>query len=282
MNIQSCYKLLDVPENASNEAVAASFKKLAHKYHPDKNRERTEWANEVMTKLNLAYSAIMSHRFQQGMENGKKSDPVQKEEAPQKARENRHAKPGKTRIEEEYLIQSFIRLRENTKESLYKFFQFSLYNLARREMVSNRGTYNNIVHSLRKSYHGIGKLIKQTDDSELLEHFNTFKNMIFNFYRAAECLNIIDSYTSQYEVNAYRSYKRGDDALHLAHKELFFDRHNRGRFDQDTVLPRLAEAELIFQRTILNFPKSGWLVETTIKLEYVQSLKNYIQVFFNE
>ncbi|PKL41241.1 MAG: hypothetical protein CVV44_01000 [Spirochaetae bacterium HGW-Spirochaetae-1] len=282
MNIQSCYKLLDVPENASNEAVAASFKKLAHKYHPDKNRERTEWANEVMTKLNLAYSAIMSHRFQQGMENGKKSDSVQKEETPQKPREKRHTKPGKTRIEEEYLIQSFIRLRENTKESLYKFFQFSLYNLARREMVSNRGTYNNIVHSLRKSYHGIGKLIKQTDDDELLEHFNTFKNMIFNFYRAAECLNIIDSYTSQYEVNAYRSYKRGDDALHLAHKELFFDRHNRGKFDQDKVLPRLAEAELIFQRTILNFPKSGWLVETAIKLEYVQSLKNYIQVFFNE
>lgn len=56
--------------------------------------------------------------------------------------------------------------------------------------------------------------------------------MIFDFYRASECLNIIDSYNDSYEVDAYRMYKRGDEHLHKAEKELFYDRHNRGFLDK--------------------------------------------------
>ena len=84
------------------------------------------------------------------------------------------------------------------------------------------------MHSLRKSYHGITTLSKRTEDRELLQHFSTFKSMIFNFYRSAECLNVNDSYADQYEVNAYRLYRSADESLMIALKELFYDRHNQG------------------------------------------------------
>jgi len=285
MHISHYYKLLDIPVNASDEAVAASFKKLALKYHPDKNRDRVEWANEAMKKLNMAYSTIMSHRFEsteipvpekEKKPEPKKTPPREKKSKPEARQDADHE------IEKEFLIKSFIQIRESAKESLYKFFQYSLYNIKRREQVSNRGTYNTIVFSLRKSYHSIRKLAKKTKDPELMEHFDVFSKMLFNFYRAAECLNVIDSYNNQYDVDAYRSYKAGDEALHLAHRELFYDRHNRGFFKSGIVTSNILESEQIFKNTVKYYPGSSWVVETNIKLEYVIALKVYIELFFSE
>ena len=65
MNIDQCYQILNVTEQSTDDEIARSFKKLAVKYHPEKNRERKEWANETMKKVNQAYSTLMSFRFKQ-------------------------------------------------------------------------------------------------------------------------------------------------------------------------------------------------------------------------
>ena len=290
MDINQCYTLLNVPESASNELISRAFKQLAHKYHPDKNRERVEWANEKMTSLNLAYSFIMSYRFEmEKMEtdegdhehpsgdNGKKSPPPRKKQAgsgPFNYYENID--------NDEYLINRFAKLREITKEALYKFFQYNLNNFNRRETPVNRGIFNRIVLSLRQTYHAVKKLIEQTNDPELLEHFNVFIKMIFNFYRSTECMNIIDSYSNQTDVDAFRLYRYGDETLHKAHKEIFYDRHNRGTFRMGVAQANLMDAIGIFRTVMRGYPRSSWIVETDIKLQYALSLKQYLDLFFNE
>ena len=47
------YKLLDVSKDASNRDIRKAFKKLALKYHPDKNSE--DDAHEKFLKINRAY-----------------------------------------------------------------------------------------------------------------------------------------------------------------------------------------------------------------------------------
>lgn len=164
---------------------------------------------------------------------------------------------------------------------MYRYFQYTLYNFHRREERGNRKVYNDIIVSLRKSYHLIKKYSSLTRDRELIEHFNVFSKMIFDFYKASECLNIIDSYNDSYEVDAYRLYRRGDEHLNKSEKEMFFDRHNRGFFERKKAIPDLLEAENTFRKTLQMYKNSSWAVETSIKLEYVLSLKVYITLFFS-
>lgn len=271
MEIWQCCNILNVNSDASDEAIASAYRRLALKFHPDRNRENPEQAHRAMTNLNAAYSELMSWRFQNiNPENKAKADaPVPKTPAEQER-------------EEEALLRAFIKLREAAKEELYRFFQYGLYNLARREGGANPQIFARIVKRLRISYHGIDALEKRTKDGDLLEHFSVFKKMIFDFYRASECLNVNNSYRDMYETEAYRSYKKGDEALASAAKELFYDRHNRGFLKGETAAAGVIDAEIFFKRTLLHFSRSSWTVETKIKLEFAESLKKYMQLFFSD
>ncbi len=165
---------------------------------------------------------------------------------------------------------------------MYRYFQYSLYNFHRREQGGNRKIYNDMIISLRKSYHLLKKFSTRTDDRELLIHFDVFSKLVFDFYRASECLNVIDSYRDSYEVDAYRMYRKGDEFLLKGEKELFYDRHNRGFFDRRKAVPEILDAENLFRRTLQLYKNSSWAVETAIKLEYAVTLKTYISLFFSE
>ena len=66
MDIERCYTILQVEKGSTSEEITRSFRAMALKYHPDKNPQRREWANEQMKVLNTAYSTLMSYRFSQG------------------------------------------------------------------------------------------------------------------------------------------------------------------------------------------------------------------------
>ena len=283
MNIDKCYSTLRVTSSSTNEEITRSFKKLALQYHPDRNRDRTEWANNAMTSLNLAYTSLMAFRFKnEKIQNKKqgKSSPTPKQPRPAPGKKVKPADRYQT--DREYLIRRFIKLRESSKDSLYRYFQYNLYNLHRRENIHNTGIFNEIVLSLRKYYHGIKSLEAHTDDPELLEHFSVFTAMIFQFYRASECLNILDTYSNTIDVEAYRLYRAGDDSLHRAGKEIFYDRHNRGFIKKDIAYGPILDSELILKKTLAAYPGSTWAVETGIKLEYAVALKRYFELFFLE
>ncbi len=288
MNLQQCYQILKLPPDASDENISSAYRRLALNFHPDKNRNRQDWANVEMSRLNLAYDTILSHRFK----NKKPEDTKTQNDAQTRAKESGTGQGRQKAREEvlhpeqeiirENLVRSFIQFKDFAKDALYRFFQYNLSNIARRESSSNRGIYNRIVMDLRKSYHGIKQLSSKTNDKELLEHFSVFMNMIFNFYRAAECLNVIDNYNSQYEIEAYRSYHNGDEALFRCQKELFYDRHNRGFYKNDLVVSSLVEAGQYLQGTVKYFPQSTWKVEAEIKYAFTKSLMDYVSLFFSE
>ncbi len=291
MDLNSCYQLLGVRESSSNDEIVRAFKKMAMQYHPDRNRDNTEWANEKMASLNSAYNSIMSYRFSseyiessETMQNKNGSSDTSYETKKTKSKNEFHDELYGLRedAKKEYLINRFARSKDDAKEALYRYFQYKLYNLHQRDRRENTKIYEKMVISLRKSYHEIKKLSELTKDMELLEHFHVFSELIFRFYKSSECINIIDSYNDRYEVHAFSIYRKADEILNLSEKEIFFERHNRGRFIRSNAQPGLLTSEKIFHELISVYPKSSWVVETRIKLEYISILKNYLELFFSE
>lgn len=54
------YKILEIPYNATVEEIEAAYKRLSKKYHPDffHNNAKQEYANELMKRINEAYSIL--------------------------------------------------------------------------------------------------------------------------------------------------------------------------------------------------------------------------------
>ena len=50
------YQILGVSNNASNREITSAYRKLALKYHPDRNK--SPQANEMMLKINTAYGIL--------------------------------------------------------------------------------------------------------------------------------------------------------------------------------------------------------------------------------
>jgi curved DNA-binding protein CbpA len=293
MNLSDCYKIIGVHTNASDDEIKKSFKLLAHKYHPDKNPQRVEWANNAMSTLNLAYTTLMKLRFQENKkdirrepvrpaqaETVKPQRPVKKQKVKKSYYEPE--KEAKDRLQDDILTKEFVKIRESTKNELYQYFQYGIYNIARRENISSKNIFNKITANIKKSYHVIMSLKTQTDDPDFQKHFEVFSSMIYNFYMASECVNVIDSYSNAIEVEAYRLFKRGDDMLHPCEKEIFYDRHNRGFFKKEIADNLLLKSELNFRNVLKIFSQSTWVVETKIKLQYALALKEYLNLFFSE
>jgi curved DNA-binding protein CbpA len=55
---EDLYKTLEVKTTASFPEIRRSFKKLALKYHPDKNKDKKEWAKGMFTKIAHAYEIL--------------------------------------------------------------------------------------------------------------------------------------------------------------------------------------------------------------------------------
>jgi molecular chaperone DnaJ len=64
LNRINLYAILGLPKNASSKDITSAYRKLALKYHPDRNK--SPFANDMMLKINTAYNIL--------------SDPIKREE----------------------------------------------------------------------------------------------------------------------------------------------------------------------------------------------------------
>ena len=52
------YQILGIARNASDEEIKKAYRKLAMKYHPDRNQGNENWANDKFKEINEAYGVL--------------------------------------------------------------------------------------------------------------------------------------------------------------------------------------------------------------------------------
>jgi len=55
------YKILELPQNATNEEIKKQYRKLAKKAHPDKSKEKG--SEEIMVQINKAYEILSNEEL---------------------------------------------------------------------------------------------------------------------------------------------------------------------------------------------------------------------------
>ena len=52
------YETLDVSKNATEQQIKKAYRKLAMKYHPDRNPGNEKWANDKFKEVNEAFGVL--------------------------------------------------------------------------------------------------------------------------------------------------------------------------------------------------------------------------------
>ncbi len=87
------YEILEIRENASQEVIRASYKILAQKYHPDKNK--TEEASEKMKLINVAYATLSDEEKKNKYDSSLADQKRRKQEAEDQDRQKESAEKRK-------------------------------------------------------------------------------------------------------------------------------------------------------------------------------------------
>ena len=66
--MEKAYNILGLNSNDTIESVKKKYKKMALKYHPDRNKNKSE-SEEKMKEINWAYKYVLSNQFEIGGEN---------------------------------------------------------------------------------------------------------------------------------------------------------------------------------------------------------------------
>ncbi len=57
---QNYYEILGVKQTATEQEIKKAFKKLALKYHPDRNKDKPKWAKKKFTEMANAYEVLFN------------------------------------------------------------------------------------------------------------------------------------------------------------------------------------------------------------------------------
>ena len=105
------YMVLGVSRNSTSDEIRKGFKRLAAKWHPDKNNETEEknkFAEKKFQEINSAYNILIDPYKREIYDKTGKDDNMEQKYKTQEKNNNNNYKRERSRDKEEYIEKDFI------------------------------------------------------------------------------------------------------------------------------------------------------------------------------
>ena len=285
MDLQDAFALFKLTDTSTEQDLAAAYRRLVKRYHPDYNAAQLQWAHRRMTQINEAYALVCD--FMKQGEAGLRGAPPRRgapgTDAHQEEQGNQQHRgddrdgdsfaeaPLRERhppLEEVHHLHGAV---EDLLDGVYTYYQYGLQNVHRRGEGVPRLRYRTALRHLKSAIRVLtehteryGTTLRRDEDVTKLSAFarSFLQNMLIEKYY------IPSSSTS--ELKAYRHYRTGSDHLDRAIQcTLFSEELRPGGTRNHAGSLYVSQHELM--TVLVKFTESTWVPEAMIKLHLVDA-----------
>ncbi len=250
MEIKEAFKILGINEDSNLAELNLTFRKLAKKYHPDFNKSREEWANERMTRLNLAYETALQYL----------------------------TSPDKSSYKSGNFLKYYNRAKDLILEGIFIFYKYGLDNVHLRREGVRRIRYSDSRRYMEKGIKLLKDIFSSTDNPVHVEWSKTLLDFSTAFLKYMGSYRFFRPSGNSYEDRAYWHFHEGSRLLDDVIKQVLFGDmlplYSRGGFYKKL---RLSYEE--FMIVLNDFSESSWTGDTIFRVYLIEMLTRVIKVF---
>jgi hypothetical protein len=285
MTLEDAFTLFKLTDTSSERDLAAAYRRLVKRYHPDNNASRLDWAHRRMTQINQAYALVCTY-MRGDVNQGGGAAGTGPAAAPRNGRGRPTAEeppfrtqysdaedigPRRERRPAREEVASARLAVDEVLDGVYVYYQYGLQNIHRRFEGVTRLRYRKAVRHLKAGARQLhthmqqyGPSLRVDEDVQKLATFN--RSFLHNVG--------IDKYyipsSHPREAKAYRHYQAGSEYLDAAIQQILFgEQFTPGVPKSHSGSLYVSSHELV--TVLVNFTDSTWIPEAMIKLNLLEA-----------
>lgn len=250
MNVDSAFKFLNISEAATAEEVNASYRRLLKEYHPDRNKERTEWSHQMTVRLTEAFTAVSLY-----LQNKPEIIETTKTEP-----DSGYSLAMQARIASLYDL---------LLEHLHNYYNKGMNNLYLREEGVLRHHFKATLYRLEQTISRLRHAQEWPGSAVQHHQAGVITNFATTFYENMLIKPKEQELLSNIDLKAEKLYYAGTSALDTSIKRGVLALENTNGL----ICPgNRYKAEKNFMLLLANYSESSYIPETLIKLSLLKSL----------
>ncbi|MGI9256705.1 MAG: J domain-containing protein [Salinispira sp.] len=252
MNVDSAFKILHVSEAATYDEVNASYRRLLKEYHPDKNRERSEWSHRMTIRLTEAFKAVSAHLRKK----------------PEKIISDKPTEPNSGYGLYSLSMQARIAtLYDSLLEHLYKYYSEGMHNLYLREEGTLRQHYKLTLRRMEQTIHDLRGAQKWQGSAHQHHQAKIITDFAISFYENMRIKPRKQEVGTHLNLKAEKLYNAGTLALDTSIKRgMLTLEHIQG-----LICPAARyQAEQNFILLLTKYYDSPYVSDTLVKLSLLK------------
>jgi hypothetical protein len=245
-----------ISDTASLRELNHAYRRVAHRYHPDRNPDRPEWAHRAMIKVNAAYDSAVEYL------SALRYEEIQ-----------RHL-DGEIRKHDEF-SRVFDWIADGILDGVFTYYQYGLENPYARQAGTTRLRYR---RALRQIATGLDQLKRigapNSLDSETLEVFRTFAQA---FHQCMQIDRGAGAPSRPDERAALNHYLSGSRTMDAAIRKSFFTEEFSS--PRELAAPQNLSVSLSeFMTVVTKHRTCSWIGETALKLCLLDAFQRLCEI----